>query len=103
MNKRSADETLVRSQKFELAMHEGKQLFLEGRFPKPRVPADGGNRMVHFLLEEMERDVFLALEIVEDRAFSGASPARNRFGRGGVEALCLKQAQRSGDNALPDR
>src|SRR5882724_2740132 len=103
MNKRSANETLVRSQKLELAMHEGEQLFLERCLPQTRVSADGRNRLVHFLFEEMERDVFLALEIVEDGTFGNAGLARDRFCRRGIETLRLKKVQRRSHNALPDR
>src|SRR6266849_10645444 len=103
MNEGGADETFVRSQKLELAVHEGEKLFFEGRLTQTGIIADGSNRLVHFLLEKMQRDVFLGSEIVKDGAFGDAGLARNRPGGRGVEALRLKERQRGRHNSLPNR
>src|SRR2546430_1747596 len=84
-------------------MDEGEQLFLEGRLSETRVLADRRNRLIHFLLEEVERDVFLGLKIVEDGAFRDSSLAGNRLGGRCLEPFRLEEIQRGGHNALPDR
>src|ERR1700730_4462709 len=98
MNKRSADETFVWRQKLELVVHEGEQLFLERRLSQTRILADCSDGLVHLLLEEMKCDIFLGLEIVEDGAFGDAGLARNRPGRRGLKALCLKEVQGGRDD-----
>src|SRR2546430_9997506 len=103
MNEGRADETFVWSEKLELAVHEGEELFFEGRFSQPGILADGNNSLVHFLLEKMQGDVFLGPEIVKDGAFGDAGLARNRFSRRGIEALSLKERQRGGHDSLPNR
>src|SRR6266446_6963780 len=103
MNEGGADETFVRSQKLELVVHEGEKLFFDGRLTQTGIIADGSNRLVHFLLEEMQRDVFLGPEIVKDGAFGDAGLARNCFRRGGIKAPGLKQRQCGRHNSLPNR
>src|SRR5712691_2365768 len=103
MNEGGADETFVRSQKLELAVHEGEELFFEGCLSQTGILADGSNRLVHFLLEKMQRDVFLGSEIVKDGAFGDAGLPRNRPGGRGVEALGLKERQRGRHDSLPNR
>src|SRR5437879_13349326 len=103
MNEGGADETFVWSEKLELAVHEGEELFFEGRFSQPGILADGNNSLGHFLLEEMQGDVLLGHEIVKDGAFGDAGLARNRFSRRGIEALSLNDGQRGRLSSLPTR
>src|SRR6266849_796346 len=103
MNEGGADETFVRGEKLELAVHEGEELFFQGCLSQAGIVANGSNSLVHLLLEEMECDIFLGLEIVEDRAFGDRSLARNCLGRGGVKAFGLKERQRGCHNSLPNR
>src|SRR5881392_1576642 len=79
MNKGGADELFVWCEKLELAMNEGEELFFERGFPQARIFADGSNSLIHFLLEEMQGDVFLGPEIVEDGAFGDGGLAGDRF------------------------
>src|SRR5438552_15222692 len=103
MNKGGPDEPFVWGQKLELAVNESEELFFEGGLPQTGIFADGSNRLVHLLLEEMQRYVFLGPEIIEDGTFGDTGLARNCFGRGGVKAFGLKQRQRGGHNPLPNR
>src|SRR5947208_7568877 len=103
MNEGSADEFFVWGQKLELAVHEGEELFFEGRLPQTGILADRSNSLIHLLLKEMQSTVFLGPEIVEDGAFSDAGLARNCFSRGGVKAPGLKERQRGCHNSLPNR
>src|SRR5206468_3675878 len=91
MNKSGTDKLFVWRQKLELAMHEGEELFFERGLPQTGIFADGSNSLVHFLLEEMQGDIFLGPEIVEDGAFGDAGLAGNSFSRGGVKAFGLKE------------
>ena len=91
MNEGRADETFVWSEILELAVHKREELFFDRRLSQTRVIADGSNSLVHFLLEEMQCDVFLGPEIVEDSAFGDTGLAGNCFGGGGVKALGLKE------------
>src|SRR5712691_857505 len=84
-------------------MHEGEKLFFQRRFPQAGIFADGSNGLIHFLLEEMQRDVFLGPEIIEDSTFGNPSLARNCFGRCGVETLGLKETQGGGHDSPPNR
>src|SRR5207237_4707870 len=93
MNESSANELFVWGKKRKLAVHESKELFLEGRFSQTWIVSDGRHGLINFLLEEIERDVFLGPEIVEDGAFGDSRFARNLFGSRRVEAFCLKQIQ----------
>src|SRR5258706_1739518 len=102
MNKGGADKTFVWRQKFKLTMHQSEKFFLERRLAQTWILAHRGDRLVYLLLEEMERDVFLAFEIVKDGAFSDAGLARNRFSHCSVEAFGLKEIQRGTHNALAD-
>ena len=47
MNEGGADETFVRGEKLKLAVHEGEELFFEGRLSQTRILADGSNRLIH--------------------------------------------------------
>src|SRR5438128_5633087 len=103
MNKSGADKTFVRGEKLELTVHEGKEPFFKGCLAQAGIIANGSNGLVHLLLEEMQRDVFLGPEIIEDSAFGDPSLPRDGFSRGRVEAFRLKESQGGSHNPLSDR
>ena len=94
MNEGRADELFIRGQKLELAMHEREELFFEGCLAQTGIFADGSNGLIHFLLEEMQGDVFLGPEIIKDGAFGNPRLARNGLGCRSVKAPGLKERQR---------
>src|SRR5438552_3324345 len=99
----SADKTFVRGEKLELAVHEGEELFFQGRLSQTGVFSDRSNSLVHLLLEEMQGDVFFGPEIIKDGAFGNTSLARNGFSCRSVKALSLKERQSGGHYSLPNR
>src|SRR3989440_4381615 len=103
MNESSADEPFVRGEKLKLAVYQREELFFQRGLAQTRVFADRSNRLVYFLLEEMQSDVFLGPEIIEDGAFSNPGLARYGFSCRSVKAPGLKERQGGRHDALPNR
>ena len=103
VNECGADEAFVRREIFQLTVDQREEFFFERRFSQARVVPNRRDCVVDFFFEERQRDIFFGSKVIEDRAFSDAGFAGDGFGRGGVEALCLKQSQRRFDDATLDR
>ena len=103
MNESSADEPFVRGEKLELAVYQREELLFQRCPAQPRIFADRSNSLVHLLLEEMQRDVFLGPEIIKDGAFGDPGLARYGFSCRSVKSPGLKQSQCGRHNFFPNR
>src|SRR5688572_16393311 len=103
MRERGADEALVRREELELTLHQREELLFQRRAAQAPILPDGGDRMVDLLLQEGQRDVLLAAEIVEDRPLGDARTRRDRTGSGLVEAARAKEVQGRGEDPRPGR
>ena len=103
MDHRGPNEVFVRRKVFQLSMNEGEELLFKRRLLEARIVAHGGHRRIDFLLEEVQRNVVLALEVIKDRAFGDPRLPRNRLGSRRVKPFRLKQTQRRFHNLFADR
>jgi len=99
VHERGADEPLMRREVVELRVDEREQLFVERRLAEARIASDRRHRLIDFLFQKVQRDVFLGGEVVEDRTLGHARAPGDGFRRRGVESLRLEQGERAGDDA----
>src|SRR5262249_35994453 len=81
-------------------MNDGEKLFRQGSILRALIMLIPIGDARKFLLEEVEREIFLGLEIIEECSLGDFRLSRNRLGGGRVEAFLGEKGQCSAEDSL---